>query len=123
MLFSVAPVEAETSAESAQRHQPLEGYTHDLSETGLGLIVPSSQISDRLLTDEGGRLRIVLLNLPTGIVEIDATAVRSERLQEPVEGFWCKVSEKLKLTTTYCGLQRIAFQRLACKSKFAPEPY
>ena len=86
MLFSVSLLEVETTADSAQRHQPLEGYTRDISETGLGLIMPSSQISDRLLTDEGGMLRIILLNLPTGMVEIDATAVRSERLQEPEEG-------------------------------------
>ncbi len=91
MLFSVALVKGETSADSAQRLRPLEGYTRDISETGLGLIVPSSQIGDRHLTDEGGTLRIVLLDLPTGVVEVYATPVRYEQLQEPEEGHFIGV--------------------------------
>ena len=60
---------------------PVEGYTKDISESGLALVVPSLRIGDTYLTDSKCKLRIVLLNLPTGEVEIEAAPVRYEELE------------------------------------------
>lgn len=77
LLFSVSPVDT-----GGVRMLPLEGFTRDVSETGLALIVPSLHIGDTYLMDESCELRIVLLDLPTGQVEIHASPVRHERLVE-----------------------------------------
>jgi hypothetical protein len=63
------------------RSMPVEGYTVDISESGLALVVPSLRIGDTYLTDSKCKLRIVLLNLPTGEVEIEAAPVRYEELR------------------------------------------
>ena len=65
---------------------PLEGFTRDISESGLGLIVPSIRVGDRYLIDKDCKLRVVLLDLPTGEIEIYATPVRYQPLQESEEG-------------------------------------
>src|ERR1043165_2651938 len=57
----------------------LVGYTRDLSETGLTLLLPSVRVGDAYLTDGGSRLE-VKLDLPGGTVKIVATAVRFEQL-------------------------------------------
>jgi hypothetical protein len=80
LLFSVSLLDTDTG--KGERLLPLEGYTRDISETGLALVVPSVRIGDRYLTDKDCKLRIVLLDLPTGQVEIQATPVRYEQLTE-----------------------------------------
>ena len=64
------------------RTMPVEGYTRDISESGLALIVSSLRVGDTYLTASDCKLRIVLLNLPTGEVEMEATPVRYEDLGE-----------------------------------------
>jgi hypothetical protein len=64
---------------SASGSVTVNGSTRDLSATGMAIIVPSSRIVDLYLTDEGAALRVEL-SIPSGIVEIDATAARYERL-------------------------------------------
>lgn len=85
LVFNVSVVSPETS-ESRTHSIPLEGFTRDISETGLALIVPSLRVGDRYLVDEGCTLRVVLLDLPTGQIEIYATPVRYEQLHEPEIG-------------------------------------
>ena len=83
LLFSVSIV----GADKSNTHTiPLEGVTHDISEKGLALIVPSLRVGDRYLVDEGCTLRVILLDLPTGQVEIYATPVRYKQLHEPEIG-------------------------------------
>lgn len=60
----------------------LEGHTRDLSRSGLALILPAIRIGDRYLTGESQTLRVTL-RLPTGAIQLYATAVRYERLEEP----------------------------------------
>ncbi len=63
----------------------VEGHTLDVSENGLALVVPSLRVGDDLLTDPGCTLRIVLLDIPSGQVEIHARSVRHEPLEGPLE--------------------------------------
>ena len=59
----------------------LTGRTRDISESGLGLIVPSIYIGFACIVDEGRTLDTVL-ELPTGVVELQMTAVHYIRLDE-----------------------------------------
>lgn len=85
LLFNISVVSSDGS-ESRIQTIPLIGFTRDISETGLALVVPSLRVGDRYLVDEGCTLRVVLLDLPTGEVEIYATPVRYEQLEEPESG-------------------------------------
>lgn len=85
LLFNVSVVRDDTSASSIQTI-PLVGFTRDISETGLALVVPSLRSGDRYLVDEGCTLRIVLLDLPAGEVEIYCTPVRYLELDQPGSG-------------------------------------
>jgi hypothetical protein len=80
LLFNVS-VLSDDAVGSRTQTIPLVGFTRDISETGLALIVPSLRIGDRYLVDEGCTLRVVLVDLPTGEIEIYATPRRYEELQ------------------------------------------
>ena len=67
--------------ESQHPPQTLIGYTSDVSETGLSLMVTSIHSRDSDLCGVGGLLR-VKLSLPSGVVEMDTRVVRSEWLNE-----------------------------------------
>jgi PilZ domain len=63
-----------------QRRAPrLEAFTRDLSRTGIGLVAPAVRIGERYLTDSPLRL---VLEHPTGPLELFAAAVRYEQLDE-----------------------------------------
>ena len=59
----------------------LEGYTRDISATGLALILPAIRIGDRYLTGGSHMLRI-MLKLPGGPVQLHGLPVRYEQLEE-----------------------------------------
>ena len=59
--------------------QPIMGHTRDLSETGLSLVLPASQLGDVDISVAGALMRVVL-SLPTGVVILQAATVRSELL-------------------------------------------
>ena len=63
----------------------LVGYTRDMSETGLTLLLPSVRVGDAYLTDAGSRLE-VKLELPGGTVAILTTSVRFEQLTRKEAG-------------------------------------
>jgi hypothetical protein len=63
----------------------LAGYTRNLSETGLAVVVPSLSFGGHYLNVVGSPLHIQL-ELPEGKVRIRATPVRAERLGEE-EGY------------------------------------
>ena len=58
---------------------PLEGYTRDISEDGLAIIVPSLRVGDKYLDSDDCTVRVVLLEVPTGSVEIQAEPVRYQQ--------------------------------------------
>jgi hypothetical protein len=73
--------ETEESGAAATLPSPLEGYTRNLSETGLALVAPSLRFGGHYLNVVGSPLHL-MLELPNGTVHIRATPVRCERLEE-----------------------------------------
>jgi len=57
-----------------------DGYTWDISATGLAIMLPLARFSEQLL-NQGQRTLRVVLQLATGAVEADAALVRYELLQ------------------------------------------
>ena len=80
VAVSLSIFEEKPKAGGARHTQTLEGYTRDLSVTGLALILPAIRIGERYLTD--GRTLHVTLELPDGPVQMHVVAVRYERLEE-----------------------------------------
>lgn len=80
---SVSLLDVKLVAESAIPRQlpQVEGYTRDLSETGLALVVPTIRIGEYYLTGDGRRLRITL-DLPEGPLALHVIPVRYEKLDE-----------------------------------------
>ena len=77
--LSVTLIDAPPVIPGGRRKLSLDGYTRDVSATGLAIIVPAIRIGDRYLTGEDRQLRISL-ELPTGPVELVALPVRHEQL-------------------------------------------
>lgn len=59
----------------------LEGYTYDLSTSGLGLLMPAIHIKGRYLTGAGSKL-FILLELPEAPILLQGVAERYERLEQ-----------------------------------------
>lgn len=83
LSFSVSLVEGKKAAaqDNARRAPGLVGATRDISASGLALVVPAIRIGDRYLTG-AGRLLLIALELPAGIVLIRAAPVRYEPLEQ-----------------------------------------
>ena len=78
---AVSLVEAKPlSPDSAARQPSLTGRTHDLSATGLAVILPVIRIGGRYLTGNDQQLRIQL-ELPARTVVFQAVPARYERLE------------------------------------------
>ncbi|HVG35202.1 MAG TPA: hypothetical protein VM911_19200 [Pyrinomonadaceae bacterium] len=59
---------------------PLEGHTRDMRATGLSLVLPDIKVGAHTLVGEDRVLRVVL-ELPTGAVEMQVVPVRYEQLE------------------------------------------
>ena len=81
LALSVAISGAPTGT-GGKQNLHLTGYTRDISETGLGLIVPSIRIGGQYLVSEDRTLRIMLELLPDDAIEIYARPVRYTPLDE-----------------------------------------
>jgi hypothetical protein len=77
--FSVSVLDEGAGQENAQPPRTLVGHTHNLSETGFALIVPSLRLGASRLDDGNVTLRL-MLDLPTETVEIHVVPVRSHPL-------------------------------------------
>jgi len=73
--------EAEAGRDSSKLPTSLAGFTRNISETGLSLVVTSSQFCERRFDSVGKSLRI-MLELPNGRVRIHAMLVRCEPLKD-----------------------------------------
>ena len=86
MPFLVTLLDAgKGSAKGQPRAPALVGFTRDLSETGLTLLLPSMRLGDAYLTDAESYLE-VKLELPGGAVAIRTASVRFEQLPGREEG-------------------------------------
>lgn len=79
--FSLSLSDVPPNANGARRSPVLEGFTRDVSATGMALILPAIRIGEHYLMGEGRNLRLII-ELPTGPIEMDVTPVRYERLDE-----------------------------------------
>lgn len=88
LAFSLSLPVVRTHANVERRAPSLAGFTRDVSATGLALILPAIRIGEHYLTGEGRALRI-MLEFPTGPLQLDAVPVRYERLDEgdPEKGY------------------------------------
>lgn len=78
--FNVSLYDPKLSREQLEHAPYLEGTTSDISASGLGLIVPAIRINDRYLTAPDQTLH-VLLELPSGQIEMRVAPVRYEQLE------------------------------------------
>jgi hypothetical protein len=79
LSLSLAP--ATKNLNGTRRISSLEGYTVDVSANGLALIVPQITLGEHHLVGENRSLNLKL-ELPAGPVEIEASPVRYQRLDE-----------------------------------------
>ena len=68
-------------AGGTQRDASLEGYTSDLSATGLALLIPAIHINGRYVTGAGNRL-FILIEPPEAPILLQGVAERYERLEQ-----------------------------------------
>lgn len=81
---SVSLLDAEASAEPAL----VQGHTRDVSEDGVGVILPNVRVGGRYLVGDAVTLRVTL-KLPEGYARLYGTPVRHEKLDSngPETGF------------------------------------
>ena len=79
-----------------RRVATFDGYTSDISATGLAILLPVSRFSEQLLNQGHRTLRIVL-ELAAGVIEADAALVRYEqvRLNEGAMELGCLIGAQI----------------------------
>ena len=82
--FHLSLREAEAGKHASKLPASLAGFTRNISETGLSLVVASSQFCEPTFDSVGKNLRI-MLELPTGKVRIHATLMRCEPLHDEAD--------------------------------------
>ena len=83
--FRVLLVAQKTAANGEEQMMPLIGYTHDLSESGIALIVSSKSASLLSALGDAYTLQLVL-TLPGGSIEIETTPARYQQLDDGDSG-------------------------------------
>ena len=79
--FTLSLSDPRVSSNGSRRLPKLDGYTLDVSATGLALIVPAIRIGEHYLAGSDRQLHIKL-ELPTGPVEMKVASVRYEGLDD-----------------------------------------
>jgi hypothetical protein len=79
--LTISLLDAKTKAISTQFSPAMSGYLNDISRTGLSLVIPSVRFGNRYPIGSGYVLRIIV-KLPKRAVNIQATPVRYDRLDE-----------------------------------------
>jgi len=80
--FSVLMRDAETSNSGVQHLRAVAGHTQDLSALGLAVVLHAQNIDEQYLLGAEGSMAIEL-DLPNGLsIEIQATPVRYQKLDE-----------------------------------------
>ena len=81
LAIRVLVVITKTTADEGENVLTCIGYTHDISETGIALVISAKSISETFL-DRADCTMQVGLTLPTGSVDIKAIPVRYQRVAD-----------------------------------------
>ena len=81
LTFTLSLSDPRVSTNGSRRLPTLNGYTLDVSVTGLALIVPAIRIGEHYLAGADRKLH-VKLELPSGPVEMMVVSVRYEDLED-----------------------------------------
>lgn len=81
LSFTLSLSDPRLSTNGHRRLPSLDGYTLDVSATGLALVVPAIRIGEHYLAGEERKLH-VRLELPAGPVEMRVATVRYEGLDD-----------------------------------------
>lgn len=81
LILSVSLSEGGNKSDSDAPPLRLAGYTRDISESGLALIMPAIHIGGQYLTNQSRTLDITL-KLPSGPIHLQATPVRYSPLED-----------------------------------------
>src|SRR5215510_9975453 len=80
LSFTLSLSDPRLGTNGSRRLPSLDGYTLDVSTTGLALIVPAIRIGEHYLAGDDHRLH-VKLQLPSGPFELTVVTVRYENLE------------------------------------------
>ena len=83
--FRVLLIATKTSAEGEEQMLPLIGYTRNVSESGLALLVSAKNMSVLYSLGYSYTLQLVL-TLPAGSVEMEVSPVRYQHIKESSGG-------------------------------------
>ena len=81
LTFTLSLSDPRVSTNGSRRLPTLDGYTLDISSTGLALIVPAIRIGEHYLAGADRKLHVKLA-LPGGPVEMMVVTVRYENLED-----------------------------------------
>ncbi|HKY45202.1 MAG TPA: PilZ domain-containing protein [Pyrinomonadaceae bacterium] len=81
LSFTLSLTDPRVNSNGSRKLPTLDGYTLDISSTGLALIVPAIRIGEHYLAGADRKLH-VKLELPTGPVEMKVASVRYEGLED-----------------------------------------
>ena len=81
LSFTLSLSDPRLSTNGHRRLPSLDGYTLDVSSTGLALVVPAIRIGEHYLAGDDRKLHIKL-ELPAGSVEMRVRTVRYESLED-----------------------------------------
>jgi hypothetical protein len=81
LILSISLGESKNKTDKESSPLRIAGYTRDISQSGLALIVPTIHIGGQYLTNQARTLEITL-KLPTGYVQLHATPVRYSPLDD-----------------------------------------
>ena len=81
LSFTLSLSDPRLSTNGHRRLPSLDGYTLDVSSTGLALVVSAIRIGEHYLAGDGRKLHIKL-ELPAGSVEMRVATVRYESLED-----------------------------------------
>jgi len=81
LSFTLSLSDPRVSSNGSRRLPTLDGYTLDVSVTGLALIVPAIRIGEHYLAGADRELH-VKLELPSGPIEMKVATVRYESLED-----------------------------------------
>ena len=92
--FRVLLVATKMSADGEEQTLPLIGYTRDVSQSGLALLVSAKSMSLLYSLGQNYKLQLVL-TLPTGPIELEVTPVRYKHINEGKAGSFILIGAQI----------------------------